>query len=140
MINKLINNSKEIDESKVITFTKGIPGFEHLRKFIILPIKDNELFYLLQSIEDKELSFVVISPFSVDPNYEICLDDNTISSLKIITENQVVLLNTVTLDSNVTKITTNFAAPIIINIDERIGEQIILNNDKYKIKTPIFKE
>jgi flagellar assembly factor FliW len=35
-------------------------------------------------------------------------------------------------------ITTNLKAPIIINIKQKLGEQIILDNDKYKIKHPLF--
>jgi flagellar assembly factor FliW len=50
------------------------------------------------------------------------------------------VLNTVTIQSKVEEITTNLRAPIIINIREGLGEQIILENDKYKIKQPLFKE
>ena len=50
------------------------------------------------------------------------------------------VFNTVTLNSDPKKITTNLKAPIIINISNNLGEQIILDKEKYKIKHPLIKE
>ena len=50
------------------------------------------------------------------------------------------LLTTVTLNSDPKKITTNLRAPIAINNSNKLGEQIILENDKYEIKCPLIKE
>lgn len=141
MIDKIISKKgTEITEDKIITFNRGIPGFEDLTKFILEEIEGNEVFCLLKSIEDEKFALVVISPFIVDAGYSVDLNDNIVDLLRISNENQVLILNTVTLNSDMKKITSNLAAPIIINIDEKIGEQIILNNEKYQIKTPIFKE
>lgn len=60
--------------------------------------------------------------------------------MKIKSEEDVWILNTVTINSDYKEITTNLRAPIIINIKEEIGEQIILKNEDYKIKHPIFQE
>lgn len=141
MINKLISKKDtEVSEDKMITFNKGIPGFENLSKFILEEIEDNEVFYLLKSVEDENIALIVISPFVVDNSYTLDINESVMDTLRISREDQALILNTVTLNSDKKKITTNLAAPIIINIEEKIGEQIILSNEKYKIKTPIFKE
>lgn len=130
----------EYNKDDVIEFKKGIPGFNNLKKFINFPIENNEVFSVLHSIENNEIGFIVTSPFSVINDYEINLDDNVINRLKIEKEKDVLVLNTVTLHSKLENITVNLCAPIVINIKTKLGEQIILNNGKYEIKHPLFKE
>lgn len=127
-------------EEDIIHFEKGIPGFEHLKKFIIFPVEDNEVFSVFNSIEDENTGIIVVSPFTVKKHYEVKLEEEQIKRLKIEKEEDVLILNTVTLNSDINKITTNLRAPIIINIKEKLGEQIILNKEEYKVKHPIFKE
>jgi flagellar assembly factor FliW len=139
-INTKYHGTKEYNEEDILTFKKGIPGFESLTKFILFTIEENKEFSILHSLEDVKIGFIVISPFFVEKDYEINLTEGIISELKIIEPSQVMIINTVTLNSNVKECTTNLQAPIIINTIERLGEQIILDNDKYNIKHPLFKE
>lgn len=127
-------------EEDIITFHKGLPGFENLRSFILIPLEEDSIFTILHSIEDEGVGLVLVSPFQVDKDYEFKLSDEKISNLKIKSTEEVLTLNTVTLRSNIKEITTNLKAPIIINIKEKLGEQIILDNEKYKLKHPLFKE
>lgn len=130
----------EYNEEDIITFKKGLPGFENLKKFIVVPFEDNEVFSILISVEDIEVGIPVISPFNVDETYEFKLSDEKINELSVNSPEDILVLNTVTLNSNVKNITINMKAPIIINIKGKIGEQIILDNEKYRIKEPLFKE
>ncbi|HGG0417951.1 TPA: flagellar assembly protein FliW [Clostridium sporogenes] len=130
----------EYEEKDVIYFEKGIPGFEELKKFIIFPVKDNDVFSVFHSIEKKDMGIIVTSPFNIEKEYEIQLEKEQIKRLKLQDEKDTLVLNTVTLSSDIDKITANLRAPIVINIKEKIGEQIIINSDKYKVKHPLFKE
>lgn len=130
----------EYNEEDVIIFIKGLPGFENLRKFIIVPFEDNNIFSILISMEDMEVGIPVISPFNIDESYEFKLSDEKIKELSVNSPEDIMVLNAVTLNSNIKNITVNMKAPIIVNIKGKIGEQIILDNDKYKIKEPLFKE
>lgn len=129
---------KEYSKEDIIVFKKGLPGFEYLKKFIIFPVEENELFSILHSIENKKVGLVVVSPFIIFKDYEFKLSDEKLKELKISSPDEVLVLNTVTLNSNVQHITANLKAPIIINIKEKLGEQIIIDNDKYKIKQPLL--
>ncbi|APF26869.1 fliW family protein [Clostridium sporogenes] len=130
----------EYEEKDVIYFEKGIPGFEELNKFIIFPVEDNDVFSVFHSIEKEDMGIIVTSPFSIEKDYEIQLEEEQIKNLKLQDEKDTLVLNTVTLSSDMDKITANLRAPIVINIKEKIGEQIIINSDKYKVKHPLFKE
>ncbi len=98
------------------------------------------MFLVFHSIENEDIGIIVTSPFNIEKDYEIQLEEEQITNLKLQDEKDALVLNTVTLDSDIDKITVNLRAPIIINIKEKIGEQIIINSDKYKVKHPLFKE
>ena len=128
------------NEEDVIVFKKGLPGFKELKKFIVFPLESNEIFSILHSIEDAEVGLILVSPFTVNVDYEIKIPDTVTNELKIVNEEEVLVLTTVTLNSNIEEMTTNLKAPMIINIKEKLGEQLILDNDKYKIKEQLFKQ
>jgi flagellar assembly factor FliW len=127
------------NEEDIITFKKGIMGLENLKKFIIADIKENPIFKILQSIEDEDVGLVIISPFEVKNNYEIELKENLTENLSISSQKEVMLYNTVTVNSDVHKITVNLKAPIVINMDKKLGEQIIIDKEEYKIKHPLIE-
>lgn len=133
-----IHGEIEYEENNIITFNKGIPGFNGLKEFILLDLKEYEPFKLLQSLKDDEISLIVTSPYEFFKEYEIKLSDETIKNLNIDSPNQVMILTTVTLNSDVKKITTNLQGPIVINTSSHFGEQIILDNSKYKVKSPLI--
>ena len=133
-----VHGEMQYEENNIITFNKGIPGFNELKKFILLDLQEYEPFKLLQSLEDDEISLIVTSPYEFFNEYEIKLSDETIKNLKIDSPEQVMILTTVTLNSDVKKITTNLQGPIVINTSNNFGEQIVLDNSKYKVKSPLM--
>lgn len=139
-LNTKYHGVKEYEEKDILSFKKGLPGFEGLNKFIIFPVEDNEIFSILHSLEDDSVGLVVVSPFYVIKNYEFKLEDEKIDELKIESPEDVLVLNTVTLNSAIEKITVNLKAPIIINIKNKLGEQIILDNPNYSIRHSLFEK
>ncbi|SFC60522.1 flagellar assembly protein FliW [Clostridium uliginosum] len=136
-----IHGKIEYGEESIINFKKSILGFdEKLKNFILLDLKECEPFKLLQSLDDNEVGLIVISPFEYSKNYEIDLKENLIKRLEVKDSKEVMVLTTVTLNSDPKKITTNLQAPIVINISNKLGEQIILDNADYAIKHPLMKE
>lgn len=123
-----------------ITFEKGLLGLEHLKKYKIEEIEDNEDFKLISSIEDPDISLVIISPFKVKEDYEIDLSDETVKNLQIDSSEDVLLYTTVTVNSDVKKITTNLRAPLVINKKNNLAEQVVLSKEAYEIKYPLVKE
>ena len=117
-----------------ILFEKGIPGFENYKYFNVNVIKDNEKFYSIVSKEDDNIGFISISPFEIKKDYEIDLDDEFVKELDIKSEKDVLVLCLITLGKTLKDSTANLKAPIIINIKNNRGKQLILQDDKYKIK------
>jgi flagellar assembly factor FliW len=139
-VNTKYHGVKEYKEEDIITFRRGLPGFEELKHFILFKLEENELFSILHSVENENTGLVVVSPFDVLKDYQLELSEEVIKELKIENEQEVLVVNTVTLSSKVENITVNLKAPVIINIKARLGEQIILDKDEYKIKHPLIGE
>ncbi len=130
----------EKKDKNVITFNNGLPGFENLKTYVLEDIEGSEPFKMLKATEDESVGFVTIVPFEFKVDYEVKLRSDVINSLKIEDPEDVLILNTVTLNSDVKKITTNLKAPIIINSKNNLGYQMILDRENYSIKHPLIKE
>jgi flagellar assembly factor FliW len=126
------------EENEIIYFEKGIPGLNNYKKFIIKEVGEDSPFKIMQSIEDTELGFIIISPFFVKEDYEIKLSEEVLDSLEINTPDEVVLYSIVNLNSKVEEITANLKAPLVINIKTKKGQQYILDKEKYKIREKIY--
>lgn len=122
-----------------VTFKRGIPGIDYLKRFSIESIENNDKFKVMKGLEE-DISFVVISPFDFYDKYEINLDKETIRELKIENPSDVLLLNIVTLGNNLAASTANLKAPIVINIKNNLGKQFIMQSDTYGTKHPLIKE
>lgn len=135
-----IHGKIEYSEDNIITLKKTLLGFEKLKKFILIDLKEYEPFKLFQSLENDETGLIVVSPFEFFDDYEMNLSEDVIDRLQIKDFKDVILVTTVTLNSNVEKITTNLRAPIVINSSNKFGEQMILDNLEYNIKQPLRME
>ena len=102
-----------------ILFEKGIPGFENYRYFNVNIVEGNKKIYNIVSKEDSNVGFISISPFDIK------------------NEKDVLVLCLITLGKSLKDSTANLKAPIIINIKNNRGKQLILQDDKYKIKEPL---
>jgi flagellar assembly factor FliW len=129
----------EIAAEDVLTFTNGIPGLVEYKKFVLLPA-DSEAetpFFFLQSIENKGLSLFLVNPFQMFKDYDVELDEKTIESLKITNEADVLLFTIITVNNTLQDSTTNLKAPIVINVKEKLGTQMILDHKKFLIRQPL---
>ena len=130
----------EINEEDILTFPEGIPGFEDLKKYIIINNPDEENpFDWLQSVDNGDLAFVIINPFFIKPDYDIVIPQSALEKLKIKDESDVVLYSIVVVPEKIEDMTVNLTGPIVINVREKLGKQIILDDKRYTTKHYIFK-
>lgn len=132
----------EVPESSVITFNKGIPGFEEFQKYVLFPAdeKGEAPFFFLQSIETEEVNFFLLDTLSFFKEYEIKLEDQLVHKLQLENPADVLVLSTITVKGDLQGATTNLKAPLIINQNKQLGMQIVLDNRKYQIKHPLFPD
>ncbi len=115
----------EYNEEQVLNFEKGIFGFEELKKFLLIK-NDEEIFYWLNSIEQPELAFPLIGIRMIDDEYPQRENYEAFGIVKF--------------DKDPAKITVNLLAPVYINQEDKTGFQTILDNEKYPVEYPLFKQ
>ena len=131
----------EINEDKVITFDGGIVGFYDLKKFLLIHDEENmdRVISWLQSIDEPQFALPVIDPLKVCEEYNPMIEDELLSSLGDLNKDNMLVLCTVTVPSDITKMTSNLRAPIVVNVETRKACQVIAENEEYEVKYPIYK-
>jgi len=117
-----------IEENEVIQFSNGIPGFENIQKFVILPLEKESPFAILQSIEHVEVGFVIALPFVFKKDYEFDLSDEDKEELKITDPEDIITYSIVTLKEPFNSSTLNLQAPVVINHKHKIAKQLVLQD------------
>lgn len=131
----------DIPEEKIITFEQGVLGFEECRKFTIIFDTSRETessISWLQCMDEPELAFPMINPFYVMEDYNPVVETEWLEPLGGVTEENIVIFVFVNIKSDITKLTANLKAPVIINSDTRKGAQLIVENTDYEIKYNIY--
>lgn len=131
----------ELDETKIITFESGLFGFEEYTRFALLFNSDSEdrpAISWLQSVDEQTLALPVMIPTLVMSDYNPVVEDGVLQTLGEWSEENISVLVTVTVPKDLTQMTTNMKAPIIINTDNMRGCQVVVENQDYEIRYRIY--
>ena len=127
----------EFERGNILTFPKGIPGFQGYSEFGLtkLPVGDDSVLVLLQSIEPNDLAFFVCS---YEPKANLIDQADLILACEHlgIAESDcaiVVVANFHKTDDG-SKMSVNLRAPILIDVANRLAWQYILPNDAYQVR------
>ena len=124
-----------IDEDRILHMPKGLPGFPGLERFALLEDPKTAPFCWFQSIEEPDISLVVMNPFLFKPDYRIDHLDSVLSEMgwnSVKTEELViyVVVNIGTSGEN-KRITANLIGPIVINPDTKEAVQVVMSDSDY---------
>ena len=131
----------DIEDEKVLNFPMGIIGLENLKKFaLIYDIEREEKSKIswLQSLEEPALALPVISPFDIKEEYTPIIEDELMKNIGDPADADTLIFVTMSIPSELTKMTANLKAPIIINTVNREAMQVIVENEGYIIKYNVY--
>ncbi len=131
----------EVAEEKIITFPSGIIGFPDMTKFTLIYDEDQGTstgIRWLQSLDEPVFAMPVMDPLIVKEDYDPQIEDELLKSIGDITMDNLVVLVTLSVPADITKMSVNLQGPIIINADERKACQIIVDCNTYPVKFPIY--
>jgi flagellar assembly factor FliW len=111
-----------VEPKHVFYFDNGLLGFEELRRFVLIHEEETAPFKWLISLEEPEIGFPLLSPWHLDIEYE---PGNNYDLEKL------VFFNIITLEDELGRMTANMKAPVILDVFEQTGLQVILPKDKY---------
>jgi len=130
----------DIDEEKIIIMPSGIPGFKDQKRYVVLQKEETIPFFLFQCVDDANLSFVVLDPVKILPEYTVEETDFKNSVDWIFEKEEISCFVIVTIPSGCPeKMTANLLAPLIINNKRKEGLQLILQTSTYSHQYPLLQ-
>lgn len=113
----------EFEIEDILHFPQGLVGFEDSRHWILLADADNEALGWLQSMHRQDLALPVISPRRFVPGFQVHVAKKQLAPLELTQFDQAFVLSVVSKSGN--ELTVNLRAPLIVNLDRRLGRQVI---------------
>ena len=126
----------EIDYTKeeLLTFPKGLFGFEDEQSFLLLPFSSAGTLFSLQSVGSPELAFTLMHPFSLDASYAPVLSADELKALDVEKSEDLYYYVLCTVKDPVDESTINMKCPLAINPDTRYGLQVILEDETWEMR------
>lgn len=123
-----------LDPDQLFLFPQGLVGMESLRQWALLPDPQNDTVAWLQSASRGDRALPVVSPRVFFPDYRVHLTRRDLSSLQLRPGAELYIVTTIS--GHAGKLTTNLRAPLLINLDRRLGCQVI-TDDSQPIRQPL---
>ena len=119
----------EISDEKVINLLHGLIGFPDMKRYTLIfdeEKKDKGNIMWLQSLDETDFAMPVMLPHKVKPDYAPQFNVDALEQLGDLNEELV----TVRVPKNPKEASINLKAPIIINTDTNVGDQIIIDGNE----------
>ena len=125
----------DVDESRLISFERGILGFPETHEYALVQTSEQSGFYWLQAVDREDLAFVICDPRMFLPDYRapVKLEELTPIGLTDPDKGQVFII--------VNKIddllTGNLQGPLVVNVETRQARQLVLSDKRYSTRHPL---
>ncbi len=129
-----------VGNDEIIRIPNGLLGFPAYTDFCLVDPGDDTLILWLQSMQDANIAFPLLEPKIFKPDYAARLSASELRELKLENINQSAVFSVLTIPDDITQMTANLKAPLVINLKEQIARQVVLQENEYVIKHPMFRE
>lgn len=129
----------EYSEDDLITLSAPLLGFPELNDFLLISNDASYPFLWFQSVEDVNTCFILIEANTFFKDYKPVINKRESKVLAISDMKEVKIFCIVVVPEDPKKSTANLRAPLVINFEKKLAKQIILDDDTWKIKTPLFQ-
>ena len=126
------------DDVPVVEMRGGLLGFPEYTQFTLIKMNDEGLVYRLQSLEDEAINFVVVPAASFFPSYAPIVDDEVAARFDLVNGREALILLVVTLGETFKDSTVNLMAPLLLDPNAQVAEQIIVENANLSVRTPLL--
>jgi flagellar assembly factor FliW len=126
----------DLQEERVIRVPSGLYGFPDSKRYTLLEHKKGSPFVWFQSVDNGSLAFVLIDPLLVKPDYEVRISPEDMKELQLAdAPDGIQTLAIVNIASGEkVQLTVNLLSPIVINVKQKFGKQIILPDSRYSLR------
>ena len=124
----------------IIRFVSSLAGFPRHKRFALFPYEENSPFYILQSVSNAELTFLLVDPYRFFNGYVFEVEDDLAETLGFSDENPPAVYTLTTLHDKLEDATVNLLGPVLVNWANRTAVQMTLHNSSYPVRQPLFPE
>jgi flagellar assembly factor FliW len=128
----------EYTENDIILLSSPLLGFPDLSDFLLISSEKSFPFLWFQSIQDADVCFILIEPKIFHPNYDPKLNKRELKILGVEESEHLKVLAIVVVPEDPKNATVNLRAPILVNTEKKLAKQVILEDDRWMIKAPLF--
>ncbi len=126
----------EVDDSRAVTFPRGLIGFPEARQFVLLEPRGSSRVAWLQSIDVPELAFPVIDGASVGQAYPQPEPPELARSAGLGSA-ELALLVIVAATGEGRSLVANMLAPLVVDLRSRTGAQVVLDHRVFSASAPL---
>lgn len=123
----------EVSERQVLSFPRGIFGFEGLTEYLLLDASQPP-FYWLQSRERPDLAFVLLNPRVFLPGYVLDVPEEELAELGGAGPADLLDFVIITIPNDPNEMTANLQGPLVVNKRTRVGRQCISRNPDHGVR------
>ncbi|MDP7028794.1 MAG: flagellar assembly protein FliW [Phycisphaerales bacterium] len=127
----------EVGEDRLLDFPTGLLGFSSFTRFALLQPDEDGVFYWLQSVDSAELAFVVTDPSRWCDEYEATVRREHMDLLELdeVVDARVFVIVNKYDDT----LTANLQGPLVVNLRNRRGMQIVLSDQRWTTRWEIAR-
>ncbi len=133
--------SLEVDPERVIEFPAGLVGFEDCKRYTLFHPEDDAggergedaapRYFILQSLDDPTVAFHIADPAVFGFDFEVKLSDEEAALLRLADPEKAAVV--VILSRGGKGVRANLRAPLILNLDARLGLQHVFSGLEYDV-------
>jgi len=126
-----------VEDDRIMTFSQGLLGFPENQQFALIQTGEENYFFWLQSVEDPNLAFVITDPTTFFRDYTVQVREETQAEIELEDVNDA---QTFVICNKVGEwLTGNLLGPLVINVRNRKGSQIVLTDKKWTTRQPLLR-
>lgn len=129
----------EIAAEDVLEFERGPFGFEDVHRWVLLRHAQGSPLRLLQAVDRPEVSFAVLEPFLICPDYTVELSKHEAAAVGWWNDTNVLVFVIVGVTADPNEMTANMKGPILIDPESRRGMQIVLPGDRWSSRLRVME-
>jgi flagellar assembly factor FliW len=130
----------EISKEQIITFPKGLLGFEGLNRYVVVDREDCRPFRWLQCVDSAELALVVVDPLFFFPDYVVSVHAREVADIGATDPDDVEILVIATIPGELEQMSVNLQGPILVNRTTMLAKQMVLTDSKYTVQHRLLPE
>lgn len=130
-----------VREDQIILLTPGLLGFSQFNRYVLIEHGQEAPFLWLQSVDNPDLAFVVIDHLLVAPGYQTDQFTEVMQDLEVEKTEDLKIIVILTIPPGRPQdMTVNLMGPVAINLKNRRGRQLVMEDPRYSHKHRILPE